>query len=95
MSEQSENIERVGNQIARFVKQFMDQRKGREFHADEMRRYVAANVDGYVAPGSPDRILRDLRQRRVVNYELVSRSQSLYRVVPVVEEKDVQQSLFV
>ena len=46
-----------------------------------------------VAPDSPGRILRQLRQQRLLNYEVVSRRQSLYRVLPV-ERPAEQAELF-
>lgn len=47
------------------------------FHAQELRDYVAAQVT--VAPSSPDRIMRLLRKQGLIQYEVVSRSKSLYR----------------
>ena len=89
---QRENIERVTDAIARHVTTFLNARLNQEFHVEDLRKYVYANVNGYVAPASPDRILRDLRQRKHVNYEVVSRSKSLYRVLPL--ESPKQESLF-
>ena len=53
-----------------------------EFFAEELRREVAARI-GKAAPGSADRILRDLRQRGVLDYVVLSRRRSHYRVVRV------------
>lgn len=50
-----------------------------DFHADELRQYVRKHAGDLVAPASPDRIMRDLRQGGEINYDLVSRSKSLYR----------------
>lgn len=80
-SEQTQNITRVNQRIASHIIAFM--RTHEEFHGDDLRAYVTANV-GHVAPGSPDRILRDLRQRGIVRYEIISRSKSLYRSIPSV-----------
>jgi hypothetical protein len=82
MNEQQENIQRVNAQISQHVAAFLDRNLNREFHVEELRRYVFDNVQGYVAPASPDRILRDLRQRKIVNYRVVSRSKSLYLSLP-------------
>jgi hypothetical protein len=79
MNEQAENITRVRDSIAPHIIRFINERSGQEFRGADLQQYVAAHVNGFVAPGSPDRILRDLRKRGVVDYELVSRSQSLYR----------------
>ncbi|MCC6409465.1 MAG: hypothetical protein IT453_20065 [Planctomycetes bacterium] len=64
--------------IATSVREFCDAHVGHEFHAQELRDYVARVHP--TAPASADRILRDLRQRGDVRYVLVSRSKSLYRV---------------
>ena len=75
MDEQTENLERVSSRIAASIVEFI--RSHRRFHADDLRRHVSARV-GSVAPGSADRILRDLRQKDVIDYRVVSRRQSLY-----------------
>lgn len=72
------NLERVRRAIATSVREFCDAHVGHEFHAQELRDYVARVHP--TAPASADRILRDLRQRGDVRYVLVSRSRSLYRV---------------
>ena len=57
----------------------------KEWHVEELRRFVFDKVNGYVAPASPDRILRDLRQKGRVNYVVVSRAKSLYRSLPMTQ----------
>jgi len=79
--EQAENLERVTHRIGQLVVEFCRSRVGKQFYADELRAYVLAGMRG--APGSPDRILRDLRQRGVIDYVVVSRAKSLYRVEAV------------
>lgn len=86
MTEQTENLTRVRDSIAPHIIRFIREHSGQEFHGADLQQYVASHVNGFVAPGSPDRILRDLRKRKVVNYELVSRSRSLYRAVPIGEQ---------
>jgi hypothetical protein len=54
-----------------------------EFFAEELRREVEARIGPKAAPGSADRILRDLRQRGVLDYVVLSRRRSHYRVVRV------------
>lgn len=76
--EQAKQIKRVTTRIGRIVVDFCRQHTGREFHAADLVAYVEDHSDG--APASPDRILRDLRQRGVVSYHVVSRSKSLYRI---------------
>lgn len=79
--EQSVELERVSSRISRFVVEFFELLEiGSQFHAADLKQFVA-DKDQSVAPGSPDRIMRDLRKRGIINYELVSRSQSLYRKV--------------
>ena len=67
---------RMGEAIALFFRS----RVG-EFRAEDLRVYVEARV-GPTAPGSVDRVMRALRQSRAIRYELVSRRDSLYRVLP-------------
>ena len=76
--DQQSNLQRVKSKTAGAILAFFDSlHVGDEFCAQQLRDYVAALVP--VAPASPDRILRDMRQRGQLNYEVVSRSQSLYR----------------
>jgi hypothetical protein len=83
MNQQRANIERVSDAIAVFVTKFLHEHLNQEFHVETLREYVYQNVRGYVAPASPDRILRNLRQRGTVNYTVVSRSKSLYKSLPL------------
>jgi hypothetical protein len=77
---QQENLERVSSRIAWAIIRFC--RDHRRFHADELRSYVVAQT-GIAAPGSADRILRDLRQRGIIDYEVLSRRESLYVVTRI------------
>lgn len=83
MTEQTENISRVASEIGSHIIAFIDRHMNQDFHCEALRQYVYSKVDGYVAPGSPDRILRDLRQKGKVNYSVINRRQSLYRALPV------------
>lgn len=69
-------IDRIGEAIVLFCLH----RVGERFHADDLRAYVT-NTVGACAPGSADRILRDLRTRGALDYVVLSRSKSLYRVL--------------
>lgn len=85
--EQQANIARVGTKIAPFVYEFCADRLktgASLFVINELQTYVMERMgnDG-VAPASPDRILRDLRRRGVIKYNVVSRHQSLYEVLGV------------
>lgn len=82
---QTEEKQRVSDRIAGAIVAFWLAREG-EFHVEELRAYVE-RVVGKTAPASADRILRDLRQRKVINYVVVSRSQSLYRALPLEDER--------
>lgn len=75
------DITRVNQAIAKHIEKFLGTHK--EWHVEELRKFVFDQVDGYVAPASPDRILRDLRQKGRVNYVVVSRAKSLYRSLPM------------
>lgn len=81
---QAANLTRVSDRIAHHVWLFCFYRLNGapDFTADDLRRYVAIAVPG-IAPDSPSRILRELRKQGRVDYEVVSRAQSLYRVVAV------------
>jgi hypothetical protein len=78
--EQAENLERVSSRIERAIIQFCSAHP--RFHADDLRQFVAKET-GIVAPGSADRILRDLRQRGQLNYKVLNRRGSLYQVTDV------------
>lgn len=75
-----EEIERVASRTDGAIMKFC--RNHQLFHADELREYVAAST-GISAPASADRVLRDLRERRRIDYAVVSRRGSLYQVFRV------------
>jgi hypothetical protein len=75
-------MENVGSKIGAAIVDFCSRRLGMTIHAEDLRNHVS-NVVGKTAPGSADRILRDLRQRGKVNYDVVNRRQSLYRITDV------------
>lgn len=83
--EQQENLERVNSRIEHFVLEFC--RGHRQFHADDLRQYVAR--EALVAPASADRILRYLRQRKQLDYVVLNRRESLYQVLWVKGDKEV------
>lgn len=88
---------RVRSRIGSLILEFCDMQKhfGGTFHMEDLRNYVelGINTKGTIAPDSPGRILRQLRQQGLLNYAVVSRRQSLYRVVPV-ERPAGQAELF-
>lgn len=71
------HLDRVTSRIGAAIEDFKSQ-SGPEFHADDLRRFVEARV-GLSAPGSADRVLRSLRAQGRINYDVISRSRSLYR----------------
>ena len=80
MSDSPENRDRVRGKLVDLIKSFCQVE--REFHMSDLNAYIGANFEGYVAPDSPGRIMRMLKQEGFINYELVSRSQSRYKVIP-------------
>lgn len=78
---QAEHLHRVGAKIGVVVLSFC--RTHETFHAAELRAYVVRETS--VAPASPDRILRALRQVGLLDYEVLDRRASFYRVKAVLE----------
>jgi hypothetical protein len=78
--QQEEHLERVSSRIERSIIRFCEANP--TFHADDLRKFVVRET-GITAPASADRILRNLRQRGVVNYVVVNRRESLYRVISI------------
>lgn len=80
--EQKAQLARVRSVLGQSVLDFAQEHQA-EFFADELRAYVLRRTN--VAPSSPDRILRDLRHRRLINYVVVNRRASRYRFIPLPE----------
>lgn len=83
-TEQQANLVRVSDNIAGLVADFCRGlfSEGRaEFHMADLTTFV--NERSLIAPDSAGRILRNLRKKRIINYTIVSRSQSLYRLTGV------------
>ncbi|MCB7130325.1 MAG: hypothetical protein J3T61_12400 [Candidatus Brocadiales bacterium] len=91
MGSDRQERERVRSRIGSLILEFCRQNK--TFFMEELRSYVGRNLVGCIAPDSPGRILRQLRQQGELNYKVVLRRQSLYRVVPV-ERPAEQAELF-
>ena len=79
-TEQPKQIKRVRSKIGQAIVDFCADHP--TFYADNLRAYVALRC-GSTAPASADRILRDLRRKDILNYEVISRTNSHYRVLPV------------
>lgn len=84
MNEQQTNLNRVSTAISQIVTDFWSERINKEFLNCELHSYVASKVT--IAPGSADRVLRMLRKKHVVNYEVVNRAKSLYKALPVTKD---------
>lgn len=80
MPAQDEELERVERRIAQTVLRFCEKGPAR-FHLHELEGFVVERVPS-VTPGSPGRILRQLRRRGVINYQVLSRRDSLYELLP-------------
>lgn len=80
--EQPENLKRVKDRLSAHVLAFCKQiGTGGRFYAEDLRKSVLAKFK--VAPDSPGRILRDLRQSGELDYCIVNRRQSLYELTEV------------
>jgi hypothetical protein len=79
---QDENLRRVTARIGGTILKWWRERiqyGWLDFHVEELREYVTQSV-GEVAPGSPDRVMRDLRQKGVIHYKVLARAESLYQI---------------
>jgi hypothetical protein len=84
VNEQQQQLLRVRSSLADLIVAFWTRKLAApspDFYADELRRAIAVGVKS--APASADRVLRDLRQAKRINYTVVSRSRSLYRALPL------------
>jgi hypothetical protein len=79
VANQEAELGRVTSAIGKAILEFA--RCNRTFHAEDLRRAVSSV--SVTAPASADRVLRDLRQRGLVSYRVVNRTESLYEVESV------------
>lgn len=82
-AEQAAHLERVRTAIAPHVLAFCRERIGQAFHGRALSTYVEVMTG--CAPASPDRILRDLRRRGLLAYEVTDRGAATYLVTEVGE----------
>ena len=80
MGAQRDNLDRVSQRIATAILRFAQYHL--LFNEEELGRFVEANC-GKLAPGSADRVLRDLRQRGELDYRVVDREASLYQIIHI------------
>lgn len=78
MSAQTTQLRRVRSRIGETVLAFCRMYEGLDFTASMLNDWVVDRMQA--APGSSDRILRDLRQRGDVFYTVVSRAGSIYHM---------------
>lgn len=76
--DEPEERARVYSRIAPLILTFARINAGRAFHAEDLRQYVLF-FDPGVAPDSPGRILRLLRQEGKLDYVVIDRRGSLYQ----------------
>jgi hypothetical protein len=74
-----EHLSAVASRLSETIVDFCNERVGETFFADDLRRYVVDRA-GHTAPGSADRILRELRARGALGYVVLNRAKSLYRI---------------
>lgn len=73
-TEQQHQLARVTGNIGQAIVAFFNRMHiGQEFRAADLHNAVGG------APASADRVMRELRRMGQINYEVVNRSQSLYR----------------
>jgi hypothetical protein len=84
IAEQVNDLTRVTARIGAFVERFVlaRLREQRTFTAHELRRFVMLCEPG-IAPASPDRVLRALRQARRINYVVTNRRASEYKPLEI------------
>jgi hypothetical protein len=80
-SEQDKELARVSSGIAKHILAFCKWKGvGATFRTSELNDFVCLRTENHVAPGSSDRVLRDLRMKRLLDYEVLSRRASLYKI---------------
>lgn len=75
------DLERCVQGTGATILEFLRQRVGLEFTANELRAHVAKHHE--TAPGSADRVMRDLKARGLCRVVCVSRAESRYLVQEV------------
>jgi len=87
-----EERKRVATRIAPSIRRFfVHHGSGKKFHAEELRGWVHRET-GILAPASADRILRDLRQKSMLNYKILSRRESLYEITATQGAKQKEET---
>ena len=79
-------LDRVKSRLARPIVEwckFCLRRRDGRFQSEELYHYIDCKVRPRPAPGSADRILRELRRQGLIDYRVVNRRASLYEVLEV------------
>jgi hypothetical protein len=79
---QSAELQRVADDIASTILEFAKDRIARHrpvFHMEDLRSFVKRKTT--IAPDSPGRVLRMLRQKGALDYKVVSRAKSEYQIL--------------
>ncbi len=85
-NQQAEQIARVKLTIADYVLEFFESKNvGDQFHDADLWKFV--NAQHRCAPASPRRIMALLAKEGRFKYELVSRSDSLFKIVELPKQE--------
>lgn len=85
-AEQAEQLARVTSRIGLTIIAFCRivwGSESRSFHASDLHEFV--EVRAQIAPASADRVLRELRKQGHLDYEVLNRRASLYRLNAIQE----------
>jgi hypothetical protein len=85
-SGQAENLARVSEKLNGAVLDFcriVTERDDQSFHIEDLRMFVVEQNLGAIAPDSPGRILRLLKQKKRIDYIVTNRRQSTYLLLHV------------
>lgn len=82
---QSREIARVDANISEIIFSFCSQKVGQTFHMEELLAYVRAHTP--VAPDSTSRILRLLKHRHRVDYVVVNKAKSQYKIISITNQE--------
>lgn len=84
--QQSTELDRVSTRLAATILCFVRHCVANDeahFFMSDLLAHVSAQVQ--CAPGSPERVLRDMRAKGQLDYKCVRRSNSLYKILSIKE----------
>ena len=90
---QQDKPNRVNTNISALVEAFVQRRwqsGQRQFYMRDLHDYIFARTQ--IAPASPGRILRQLRQKGKFDYEVINRSTSCYQLISIGSRRTVSNS---